>query len=155
MIQYIYKSCYQDIRKLVVMNQGTEQDVQDIFLAYLIGRSHVGMRTDDIAEWTSFLKTYRTNGQSRKLNLVAVGEAAIPALHAAAILPDSFQSIRLQNMIRSWAEVVSSPDNHNQLVNVVHGALKHYDLPDLIGLVGTEKVSLEDRVDVMGKVVTD
>jgi hypothetical protein len=33
----------------------------------------------------------------------------------------------------------------------VHGALKHYDLPDLVGLVGREKVTLADPVDVMGR----
>lgn len=131
-------------------------DVQNIFLAYLIGRSHVGMRVDDITEWTSFLEKYRTaDDQSRKLNLVAVGEAAIPALHAAALQPDVFQSIKLKNMIRSWSEVVSYPNNHNQLVNVVHGALKYYDLPDLVGLAGEEKISMDESVDVMGKLLPE
>ena len=132
------------------------EDLQDILLAYLIGRSHVGMRVDDVAELSWFLKTFhRSDNQSRELNLVAIGEAAIPALHAAATLPDLFQSIRLKNMIRSWSEVVSYPDNHNQLVNVVHGALKHYDLPDLVGLAGVEKIQIEEPLDVMGKVLAE
>ena len=114
------------------------------------------MRVDDVAELSWFLKTFhRSDNQSRELNLVAIGEAAIPALHAAATLPDLFQSIRLKNMIRSWSEVVSYPDNHNQLVNVVHGALKHYDLPDLVGLAGVEKIQIEEPLDVMGKVLAE
>lgn len=127
------------------------RDVQEIFLAYLIGRSYVGMRTEDVAAWTRFLAGYRKSGDPpRELQLVAIGEAAIPALHAAALAPEQFASVRLRNMIRSWSEVVSVPENLNQAANVVHGALQHYDLPDLIALAGADKVAIEDPVDVLG-----
>ena len=79
------------------------------------------------------------------------GEAAIPALHAAAIDPQRFASVRLRNMIPSWADIIRTPENLNQAANVVHGALKHYDLPDLIELAGATKVHIEEPVDVMGK----
>ena len=48
-------------------------------------------------------------------------------------------------MIRSWTEVVSEPENYNQLVNAVHGVLQHYDLPDLVELT---KADVSDSVDV-------
>lgn len=57
-------------------------------------------------------------------------------------------------MIRSWSEVVSTPKSLNQAVNTVHGALKFYDLPDLVHLAGASRVSLEDPVDVMGDPVS-
>ncbi len=124
------------------------RDVQEIFLAYLIGRSYVGMRCDDTLAWSRFLKQYRspTNGEN-KLHLVALGEAAIPALHAAALHPSQFATVRLRGMIRSWAEVVRATDNQNQAVNVVHGVLLHYDLEDLVELVGKEKIQVEDSVN--------
>jgi dienelactone hydrolase len=125
-------------------------DLQEVFLAYLIGRSYVGMRVEDVEEWVRFLEIYRTAGeQSNNIHLVASGEAAIPALHAAALDPDRFISIELKHMIRSWSEVVSSTESLNQAVNTVHGALRFYDLPDLIELAGPAKVTLADPVDVM------
>jgi hypothetical protein len=130
------------------------RDVQEIFLAYLIGRSYVGMRTDDVMSWAQFLARYKTTpDRPTELHLVAIGEAAIPALHAAALDPERFASVRLRNMISSWVEVVRTPENLNQAANVVHGALKHYDLPDLIDLAGANKVLVEEPVDVLGNPV--
>ncbi|MFC2087857.1 acetylxylan esterase, partial [Bacteroidota bacterium] len=112
-------------------------DSQEFFLAYLIGRSFVGMRVEDVIAWTRFLKTYKpVNNEQNKIHMIAIGETAIPALHAAALNSESFETVRLQKMIRSWAEIVSNPEGLNQAVNIVHGALRHYDLPDLIELTG-------------------
>jgi len=57
-------------------------------------------------------------------------------------------------MIRSWAEIVSTPENLNQAASVVHGALVHYDLPDLVELAGAGKVRVEEPLDVLGEAVT-
>jgi hypothetical protein len=59
--------------------------------------------------------------------------------------------VTLRKMIASWESVAAASETFDQVVNVVHGALKHYDLPDLVGLVGREKVTLADPVDVMGR----
>jgi len=132
------------------------RDIQGYFMAYLIGQSYVGLRTDDVAAWTRSLSQYRApNKQPRQIDLIAIGEAAIPALHAAAINPEQYATIRLQHMIRSWSEVVASPDSLNQAVNTVHGALLHYDLPDLIELAGADRTRLQHPVDVLGEVVGD
>ena len=63
---------------------------------------------------------------------------AIPALHAAALAPDRFHQVTLERMIRSWSEVVATPEHYNQLVNAVHGVLTHYDLPDLVKLTAAD-----------------
>jgi hypothetical protein len=36
----------------------------------------------------------------------------------------------------------------------VHGVSKHYDLPDLIEMIGRQRVVVEETVDVMGNVVS-
>lgn len=128
------------------------RDVQEIFLAYLIGRSYVGLRTDDVVAWAQFLKAFRADGDRPRsaVHVIGIGEAAIATLHAAALQPELFESVKLRNMVRSWAEVVAAPENHNQAANVVHGVLRHYDLPDLIALAGANKVSSEKPVDAMG-----
>jgi len=131
-------------------------DLREILMAYLLGRSYVGMRTDDVAVLSRFLADYepaRTAPQPRRLHLVATGEAAIPALHAAALQSDSaleFSTVTLRGMVPSWEHVVAESEHINQLVNAVHGALRHYDLPDLINLAGRERVKVEAPVDGLG-----
>jgi hypothetical protein len=56
-------------------------------------------------------------------------------------------------MIPSWEAIVRTPETRDQAVNVVHGALAHYDLPDLIGLTETSKTTIVDTVDVMGRLI--
>jgi hypothetical protein len=121
------------------------RDNLEILTAYLMGKSFVGMRTDDVRSWAHFLKSKAT-----RIDLIATGEAAISALHAAALEPDAFQKITLRRMIRSYETLVSEGETHDQTVNLVHGILRHYDLPDLIQLVGKERITLEQPVDGMG-----
>jgi cephalosporin-C deacetylase-like acetyl esterase len=106
-------------------------DNQEILTAYLMGDSFVRMRTDDALSWARYFN-------DAQVNLIGVGEAAIPALHAAALAPERFRRVKLQKMIRSWTDVVRAPEHYNQLVNAVHGALQHYDLPDLVKLTAAE-----------------
>ncbi|MCC6509233.1 MAG: hypothetical protein IT423_09010, partial [Pirellulaceae bacterium] len=121
------------------------RDNLEIFTAYLIGKSYVGMRTDDVRSWLRVLKT-----KSSHISLIAVGEAAIPALHAAALEPDEFQKITLRQMLPSWESLVGADGTVDQTVNMVHGVLKHYDLPELIRLVGQDRVLIEQPIDGLG-----
>ncbi|MDP6718233.1 MAG: acetylxylan esterase [Pirellulaceae bacterium] len=127
------------------------RDVQEIYLAYLMGRSFVGMRTDDVFRWSDYLSRHGANEKPLRIQLIAIGEAAIPALHAAALEPSRFESVRLRGIIRSWAEIVAASESKNQLVNAVHGALRHYDLPDLVELAGNNLVKIDASVDASGR----
>lgn len=126
------------------------RDVQEIFLAYLIGKSFVGMRTDDVIRWSAWLANYRSD-DPQPVELVATGEACIPALHASVINPDRFSKVRLKNMIQSWGDLVAATENRDQLVNTVHGVLRYYDLPDLIALHAKDNLIIEGPVDAIGK----
>ena len=119
------------------------RDNLEILTAYLIGKSYTGMRTADVEAWIGALG-------GGPIELIAVGEASLPALHAAALNPDRFSQVTLRGMIRSWESLAAAPETHDQMVNLVHGVLRHYDLPDLIGLVGMEKVILVGSADPMG-----
>ncbi|MDP1590030.1 MAG: hypothetical protein Q8M07_19915 [Prosthecobacter sp.] len=121
------------------------RDNLEILTAYLMGKSFVGMRTDDVRSWARVLKS-----RSSEVSLIAIGEAAIPALHAAALERDVFQTITLRQMIPSWESLVGADGTFDQTVNMVHGVLRHYDLPDLIQFVGKERVVIEQPVNGMG-----
>lgn len=129
------------------------QDIQEVFLAYLLGRSFVGMRVEDVAAWSQFLETYETtSNRLNELHLIGIGEAAIPALHAAALEPDKFRSVTLRKMLVSWEDLVYATYSHDQAVNIVHGALQHFDLPDLIEMAGASKVRVLESVTPSGRV---
>ncbi len=57
-------------------------------------------------------------------------------------------------MIPLWRSIIAEEESTNQLVNTVHGALLHYELPDLIKLIGSDKVRLIDPVDGRGNLLT-
>ena len=70
--------------------------------------------------------------------------------NAAALQPEAFATVSLQGMIPSWEPIVKGPESFDQSVNVVHGVLRHYDLPDVVALLDPKKVSLSNPVNVMG-----
>jgi cephalosporin-C deacetylase-like acetyl esterase len=112
-------------------------------IAYLMGESLVGMQTGDILVATRYLSE-RTG--SEQIDLMASGQLTVPALHAAALEPERYGQVRLTAGLVSWANVVETPLSKNQIPTLIHGALRHYDLPDLVRLAG-EGVTLEGLRD--------
>jgi len=80
---------------------------------------------------------------SHKVHLVGTGDAGVPALHAAALEPQLFESLTLRQVRKSWADVVRIKGATNQITTIVHGALKTYDLPDLVNSLPQDKVTIE------------
>lgn len=117
-------------------------------LAYLLGDSMVKLRAEDILVATRFLSETQSKNKPEPVVLTAIGETAIPALHAAALEPAMFSKVNLSQMIPSWGAVVKTPETQNQLINTVHGALKVYDLPELIKLAGATKVKITQPAGV-------
>ncbi len=86
-----------------------------------------------------FVANYKTK-VPRRVHLLAVGYTSVPALHAAAFAPDLFASVTLREPLAAWSPVVGQPVPAGQLTSTVHGALKTYDLPDLMRIVGPDKL---------------
>lgn len=112
-------------------------DWKDTAAASLLGKSYVGMRAEDIWQLVHAWRQ-ETGIQNLKPHLIATGEAAIPALHAAALEPELFGDVRISGSIASWTEVVESPIVRNQQSNLVFGSLREYDLPMLRTLLGEQ-----------------
>ena len=122
------------------------RDVQEIFLAYLIGRSYVGMRAEDVLICARFLQKQHAG----PVELIAAGNVTIPALHAAALEPELFGSVKLTGLLSSWSNVIESGRSYNQQVNAVHGALTTYDLPDLAATLG-DKLIVKEPLNALGQ----
>jgi len=124
-------------------------DGQDVYTAYLLGRSYVGMRAEDILLGARQLLSSSERKPAR-VDLIAVGHTGIPALHAAALEPDLFGSVKLIRTLSSWSDIIESGRSSNQLVNTVHGALSRYDLGDLAGTLG-DQLTIEEPANALGE----
>ena len=119
----------------------------DCFDAYLLGKSIVGFRTEEILACTKFL--LRRSLHTPGIELMADGEVGVPALHAAFLNPELFTHVNISNSLESWNDVIKSERSFDQLVNVVNGALKYYDLPDLVKFLGN-KITIENPLNAVG-----
>jgi len=118
--------------------------------ADLLGKSFVGLRTEDILACARYASETLNVGQP--IVLLSTGETGVPALHAAALEPQLFTQVRIQHSLPSWAEVVANPHARNQQINAVFGALRYYDLPELAALVPPGKLKITDPADAGGAV---
>lgn len=118
-------------------------DWRTFSMAYLMGQSVVGAHADDILAAHEWIANYQSK-TPREVHLIAVGGTSVAALHAAANSPSSFASVTLHGGPRSWMEAAQSVAQARWLTSTVHAALQHYDLPDLIQLIGPDKVRYED-----------
>jgi len=102
----------------------------EAFIAFMLGRSLVEMRTRDLLAVARALKGEIPS--SAPLHLVARGHAAVPAWHAAALEREQFDQVDIMGGPETWDTLCSGPVfEGGQLENAVHGALRVYDLPDL------------------------
>ena len=127
---------------------GTDGD--DVCMAYLLGRSYVGMRAEDILVCARWLAENEAASRTGCIRLIAVGNVGVPALHAAALEPALFSSVKLMRQLCSWSNLVELGLSHNQLINAVHGALTTYDLDNLAATLGA-KLTIEEPIDALGE----
>ena len=102
------------------------KDEADGEIAYLLGRSLVGMRAEDILVCSRWLAAER---ETKTVGLKATSWAVTPALHAA-MSEQMFSAVTLSDKPLTWHEVLEKGDRH-RYSDVVHGAVREYDLPDL------------------------
>ncbi|MBL8851051.1 MAG: hypothetical protein JNG89_15335 [Planctomycetaceae bacterium] len=114
----------------------------DAQLASLLGRPLLGLHVEDTLAAGHFVAHYQTD-EPREVHLIGVGQSGLTALHAAALRPDLFTTVTLHNTPRDWSSLIGEAAVGQQLTDIVPGALKLYDLPELVELLGVERVKWE------------
>ena len=79
----------------------------------------------------------------RNVHLIAVGRTGVAALHAAALNPDLFTTVTLQDTPRSWSAMAGSVEGAKWLTTTVHDVLRTYDLPDLMQTLPSGKLKIK------------
>jgi cephalosporin-C deacetylase-like acetyl esterase len=121
----------------------------EFYVAYMLGQSFVGLRGDQIHAATRWL--LGRHRKFKKVDLIANGELTVPALHVAVLEPDLFGKIEFRGGLDSWKSVIDTLVTERQLVNVVHGVLRHYDLPDLRAMIPKGRLTVTEPRDAAGK----
>ena len=100
------------------------------FAAVLTGRSHVGLRAEDLIRVVNFAKGNLKD--ISQLTAIAIGPVGSSLLHAA-ILEPSIKRIGLIGPILSYVELASTRSYKPEYIPFsVAGCIENYDLPDLI-----------------------
>lgn len=132
--------------------QGYFGDYSSAMKAFLMGRTLVGMRAEDVTRAVDLLVARPEVDPQR---IYALGkEAAAPAvLHAAALDP-RIRKVALEGMLLSYQSVVEQRIHRGVFESVVPGALQHYDLPELAASLEPRPVWVVDAVDPLGRRLT-
>jgi cephalosporin-C deacetylase-like acetyl esterase len=128
---------------------------RDATIAYLLGRSLLALRAEEVMQCARLAARYANEAAPRPVHLVSVGRVGPVALHAAALEPDLFATAAFHRCLVSWSNVVKTPLSRNQSANLIHGALKTYDLPDLLATLPAERVQFLDPLDAAEEPFTD
>lgn len=119
-------------------------------LAYLLNRPILSQRAEDILMCARFAAHYEQGTAPRRVRLIAEGVAGPPALHAAVLEPEMFASVLIEDSLASWSSVVRTPETKRQYENTVHGALRVYDLPDLVAALPADTKTVVNPTDATG-----
>lgn len=112
-------------------------DGTQFYMAYLMGRSVVGLRTEDLLCVARYFK----NELGVKLRLQAEGSARIPALHASIAEPELFTAVQIDSpqTLKTWSSLIEESPCPIRLSDCIHGVLLDYDLDDLMKYVASRK----------------
>ena len=114
------------------------KEYRNAMLSLHIGKPLIGQRVTDIYTILQYINS--SNSLSGlPIEIDASGVAAIPALHAAVMFPQ-INRIYLSNTIRSYKTILEQPEGKDWYSIVVPSVLAYYDLPDLVDLIGIDKV---------------
>ena len=126
-------------------------DYPNAMRAFLVGRTLVGMRAEDIFCALDMLAA-RPEVNTRRIYAYGVGAGALALLHEA-VLDERIRGVALDHMLASYQSVVTHRVHRDIYESVVPGVLKAYDLPDLVAAMAPRPVWLVDAVDAVGKAV--
>ena len=124
-------------------------DYDSAMRAFLVGKTLVGMRAEDISRGVDLLSA-RPEVDMTRIYGFGVGAGALTLLHEA-VLDDRIKELTLDDMLVSYDSVVTHRIQYNVYESVVPGALKVYDLPDLIAAFAPRPIWIVDAVDPVGK----
>ena len=123
-------------------------DYTSAMTALLTGSTLTGGRARDISRAVDLLAARPEVDASRVFG--AAREGGGPALMHAAALDSRIRRIALERALESYQSVAEQRLHRGVFEHVIHGVLRHYDLPDLARMLAPRPVAIVDAADPMG-----
>jgi hypothetical protein len=105
-------------------------DYGDSMTALLVGKTMVGMRALDILRGID-LPGEREDVDRQRISALGKGLAALPMLYPGA-LDGRIRKVALDEILASYQSMVDRRIHHEMWENVAPGALRYFDLPDIV-----------------------
>jgi cephalosporin-C deacetylase-like acetyl esterase len=114
------------------------KEYRNAMLAQHIGMPMVGIRTADIITLMDFINS-KPGYKNVPVEINATGSTTIAAMHAA-LFNQTINDLNLYYGITTFKTILENPVEKNWYSCIINDVLKYYDLPDLVSLIGTNKV---------------
>ncbi len=123
-------------------------DYSNGMTSMLAGKTLTGGRAMDISRAVDLLSS-RPEIDAQQIFGAARKFGGIAMLHAAALDP-RIKRLALEETLESYQSVVDHRLNRGVFEHIVPGALRYYDFPELVQMMGTRPVVIVDAVDPLG-----
>ena len=115
-----------------------DHEYRNVMISLHIGRPLLGQRVEDVMTVMDFVRIqYPLKDKAVEIN--ATGTAAPAVLHAA-VFDHQISKLYLSHAITSYRYILEHPMMMDAYSYVLPNVLRYYDLPDLVQLVGRDKV---------------
>jgi len=115
------------------------KEYRNAMLGLHVGKPLVGQRVADILMLMHYIELIKDLSQL-PVELNASGVNTLPAIHAA-LLDGRITSLNLYGGISTFKTILDKPAEKNWYSYVIPGVLNYYDIPDLVNIIGKEKVN--------------
>lgn len=126
-------------------------DYDDGMSAVMLGKTLAGMRAEDIVRGLDLLSA-RPDVDAERLSGWGKDAGAVPLLYAAAF-DKRLRRVSLEGMLVSYESLVNLRIHRRMFEQVVPGALREFDLPDVVAALAPRTVWLIDTVNPLGRKV--
>jgi hypothetical protein len=120
--------------------------------ALLAGKPLAAMRALDVSRGVDLLAA-RTDVDSGRVFAFGKETGAVPLLYAC-LLDDRIRKVALEGMLESYQSVIDHRIHRQVFENVVPGALKFYDFPELVAALAPRPIWIVNSVDPVGHRIT-
>ena len=117
--------------------------------AFVVGKTLPGMRAEDIMRATDLLVS-RSDVDRSRISAYGRGALAVPVLYAA-LLDERLRQLVLEDAMVSYRTAVDRPVHRNLYEVAVPGALRAFDIPDVLAALGPARVTLVNPLDCIAK----
>lgn len=107
---------------------------QTAMRAFLVGKSPIGMRTEDVLQAFDYLRT-RPDVDAAQITVAGKGAGDVAALFAAALEP-RIAKVQCESLTWSYREMAHREVHEGLLDVLAPGALRDFDLPDIVASLG-------------------